>query len=253
MKSQSIEMNRQELNHQPETINQKESWIMKSQLRVVTLSLLAILCLAAAVVPASAQCTGTYIYNSNPQDWHGVSYLGNNAIQIGGPATPGATGAPPWPTSGSYAGVPFGVSQPFTLSSAATISCLEFLAWEYPELLDAGNISTLYWSLDSTAFGVGPSNTNYGSGTGHIGAQLHQPTGSFGCPTNDFGYYQCVVGITLPPGGLKLSAGPYYLTLTLGTTVVSGDPLYWDQYLSTGLAVQRPPTGPAGTMTFAIY
>ncbi len=257
MKSQSIEMNVNAVNHQPITINRKEKGIMKIQLRIAMLSLLTILCLAMSVVPAAAaqwQCSGTYIYDSNPNPWQSGSYFYNDAgaFQIGGPATPGAIGAPPWPTTGKDAGVSFGVAQPFTLSSAATVSCLEFLVWEYPWSSSPDeSISTLYWSLDSTAFGAGPRNTHYSSGTAHTGAQLQQQQNYY-CPLNEYGYAQCVVTITLPPGGLKLAAGSYYLTLTLGTEV-NGDPVGWDQYLSTGLAMQRPPTGSAGTMTFAIY
>jgi hypothetical protein len=258
MKSQSIEMNVNAVNHQPITINSKENGIMKVQLRIAMLSLLTILCLAMSVVPAAAaqwQCSGTYIYDSNPNDWQTGSYIySDNAVQIGGPAGPNwpALGAPPWPTTGKYAGVSFGVSQPFPLSSAATVSCLEFLVWEYPWSMSPNeSISTLYWSLDSTAFGSGPGNTHYGVGTAHTGAQLQQQQNYY-CPLNDSGYAQCVVSIMLPPGGLKLAAGSYYLTLTLGTEV-NGDPVGWDQYLSTGSAMQRPPTGSAGTMTFAIY
>ena len=50
MKSHSIET-KQEVNHQPETMSKKENRTMRLQFRIVTLSLLAILCLAAAVLP----------------------------------------------------------------------------------------------------------------------------------------------------------------------------------------------------------
>ena len=200
------------------------------------------------------QCPGTYIYDSNPNGWqYGDWYTNTNAVQIGGPEGPNwpKLGAPPWQTTpGKDAGAPFGVSQPFALSSAATVSCLEFLVWEYPFSPSNESISTLYWSLDSTAFGVGSGNTHYGGGTAHTGAQLQQEGPV--CANNEYGYKVCVVSIALPPGGLKLNAGSYYLTLTLGTEL-TGYPLYWDEYLTTGSAVQRPPTGPAGTMTFAIY
>ena len=244
MKSLITEMIVKAVNPQPKATNRKENGTMSTQIRIVMLSLLAILSLAAAVVPASAQCTGLQLYDSNPAPWHtGAWYLGTDAVQIGD--------APPWKTVAPDKGVAYGTTVSFTLTSAATVKCFEFLPWVYP----GDFVSTVYWSLDSSPFGMGAAfkgfsaNTAYAHGTAHTGAQLAQQTF---CPTNEYGYEQCVVTISLPPGGVTLSPGTYYLTLTLGRMKM-GTPVFWDQYSASGAGWSRPPLLAAGTETFAIY
>jgi len=246
MKSQLIEMNAQVASQKQEAINPKQKGTAKG-LGVAVLALLAMIFLAGISVPASAQCTGPLIYTTGGY---------NGWYQNGGPLR-----ISDWPTSGPDSGITYAASQSFkpTLFGETFGTCLEIYVWHNPGKL--GNevctsypkeaVSTLYWSVDSTAFGQGPNNVSAGHGTAHYQAQLH----SDGCFGNEFGYEVWRVTIKLDPIVPLSSSKTYFLNLSLGTAQY-GNELYWDVN-GPGSALMRPP-GKAGnnslnSATFSIY
>ncbi len=61
MKAQTMQHNAKAMDVQPQTNNQKENRTMKTQLRIASLSLLAVICLTLAALPASAN-----LYDNGP-------------------------------------------------------------------------------------------------------------------------------------------------------------------------------------------
>jgi hypothetical protein len=97
------------------------------KLRIVSLSLL---CLALAVIPASAQFI---IYDNGPA---------NGTVDA-------------WAINFGYT-----VSDTFTLGAASTVQGFDFTVWAYP----GDTALTVDWSITSAEFG----GTTYGSGTASV-------------------------------------------------------------------------------------
>jgi hypothetical protein len=146
-------------------------------MRIASLTLLA-LCLA--VVPAFAQSD---IYDNGP--------------------TNGTTDA--WTINFGFV-----VSDSFTLSSASTISGLNFATWMAP----GDTLTSAEVSITSSEFG---------------GTSYFDQTVSFtqsGCVGNQYGYNVCTESSTF--SGPSLNAGTYWLNLS-NASVPSGDAVYWDE------------------------
>jgi hypothetical protein len=145
--------------------------------RIVSLSLLA-LCLA--VVPAVAQ---TDLYDNGP--------------------TSGTTSA--WNIATGFA-----VSDSFTLSTASTLTGLNFVIWVFPGDVVQG----VEMQITSSEFG-GTTFTD----------QMVSLTQS-GCSINQDGWNVCTLSGTFGTG-VNLAAGTYWLTLD--NAELPDDPAYWDE------------------------
>ncbi|MHB8529887.1 MAG: PEP-CTERM sorting domain-containing protein [Caulobacteraceae bacterium] len=107
-----------------------------------------------------------------------------------------------WTISNGYS-----VSDSFTLTHAATVTGVDFGAWNY----SGDTISSVDWSISTAAFG--------GSASTALVSDSFQYTNSFGYDIN---------ADSFSTGSVTLSAGTYYLTLQ-NAGVPNGDPAYWDQ------------------------
>ena len=70
MKNQSTQHNTQAMDVQPNNLNQKENKTMKTQLRIASLSLLALICLTVAAIPASANLWDNGPINGTNNAWY---------------------------------------------------------------------------------------------------------------------------------------------------------------------------------------
>ena len=70
MKNQSTQHNTQAMDVQPNNLNQKENKTMKTQLRIASLSLLALICLTVAAIPASANLWDNGPINGTNDAWY---------------------------------------------------------------------------------------------------------------------------------------------------------------------------------------
>jgi hypothetical protein len=157
------------------------------KLRIASLSLLA-LCLA--VVPAVAQ---TDLYDNGP--------------------TNGTVNA--WTINSGFI-----VSDSFTLSSASTVTGLNFSAWLFPgDILESAEVS-----ITSSEFG----GTTFFDGTVNFA--------SSNCTTNPLGATVCDETGSFAP--VSLNAGSYWLNLQNGVTN-TGDPVYWDENSGPSSASQN--------------
>src|ERR1700690_4431863 len=154
------------------------------------------LCLALAVIPASAQQVlySNGSINGNTDAW---------TINFG------------YVVSDSF-GVPSG------WGGSSTVTGFDFGVWEFP----GDTMSSVDWSITSDEFG----GTTYGSGTASIyGGTGGTLTDTF-ISSNQYGYNIDQITVTnLAAGwGLGLPAGTYWLNLQ-NAAVPNGDPVYWDE------------------------
>ena len=101
----------------------------------------------------------------------------------------------------------FSVSDEFTLTSATTVTGVDFDVWAAP----GDSLSSIDWSLSSTAFGTSFTTAS--------------TTGSYQF-TNGDGYD--IDSESFSTGSVVLGPGTYYLTLQ-NAIVPSGDAIYWDE------------------------
>jgi PEP-CTERM motif len=114
MKNQSTQHNTQAMDVQPNNPNQKENKTMKTQLRIASLSLLALICLTLTALPASANL------------WDNGPISGNNNA---------------WSINYGYI-----VSDSFQLIAASnTITSFSFGAW----VASGDTVSSVDWSITS--------------------------------------------------------------------------------------------------------
>ena len=78
MKNQSTQHNTQAMDVQPNNPNQKENRTMKTQLRIASLSLLALICLTLAALPASAN-----LWDNGPISGLNNAWSINNGYSVG--------------------------------------------------------------------------------------------------------------------------------------------------------------------------
>ncbi len=116
----------------------------------------------------------------------------------------GATDA--WTINLSYS-----VSNSFSLASGGTATGATFVLWAFPG--DA--LTSVGWSFGST-----PGATDYASGTASSPILT-------GLGTNDFGYNLQSYDISFPD--VSLLAGTTYWFTLQNASVLSGNPIYWDQ------------------------
>jgi hypothetical protein len=114
----------------------------------------------------------------------------------------------------------FGVSDNFTLSSAATVNGLQFGSWMFPgDVLESAEVS-----ITSQEFG----------GTSYFDQSVSFTAS--GCFNNNFGFVVCTQ--TGSFNGPQLGAGTYWLTLQNGVTN-TGDPVYWDENMGPSQASEN--------------
>ncbi len=174
---------------------------MKTQLRLAVLSLLSVICLGLAVVPASAQMT---LYDNGPVNG-----------QVNG-----------WQINGG-----FSVSDSFTLSSGNNNSQVNG-AGPY-----AARVSNELENVTFSAW-VAPGDTitsvGVQIGTSAFGNSLFDATVSLAqanCFTNSFGFDVCTESGNF--NGPTLANGNYWLTLS-NATDTAGAPIYWDENSGIG-------------------
>jgi hypothetical protein len=105
----------------------------------------------------------------------------------------------------------FVVSDTFSLSSASTVTGVNFYAWTYStgDVLETAEVS-----ITSSEFG----GTTYTD-------QIVNFTQS-ACSANQFGFNVCLESSSLAP--VNLAGGTYWLTLD-NAIVNDGDPIFWDE------------------------
>ena len=207
MKTRMKKQHNQTTTVQPFIINRTEKGTMQSRLRIASLLVLTVLCLALAATPASAQ--------------GGVGYLFDN-----GPALLTDNNTYPVYARISQEGE---VTDSFKLSSNGYTHYADgfmFGAW----VEDWDSVGCVRWSIDSNPFGHGflPTfpNTNYGSGTACPGNNLstvylfqrESPGGS--------GILWDIYEVAVAQPHLKLPSGAV-LWLTLKGDSASGYRQYW--------------------------
>lgn len=129
----------------------------------------------------------------------------------------------------------YSVTDSFTVSSAASLVELTFVAW-----VPSGDaLSTVTWTITSAPFG----GTTYASGV------QADPTNGVIVSDNIYGYDVDAELVTLPSVGL--GAGSYWLQLSDAGTV-DGDYAYWDESDGSSSAVQTD-TGGIPSETFTLY
>jgi hypothetical protein len=179
---------------------------VKNQIRIATLSLLTLVCLALAVVPASAQLLN--LYDNGPVNGNVSAWTINNG---------------------------FSVSDSFTLSSGNNNSQLNGVG---PPAARVGseleNISFSAWvSPGDTLTSVGVQ-----IGTSAFDNSLFDATVSLtqaNCVANGFGFNVCTESGNF--NGPTLANGNYWLTLG-NATDTAGSPVYWDE--NSGAGCQSP-------------
>ncbi len=211
MKTQLRQQRLDALGAQRQTTTRKEKGTMKSHLFIAVLSVLTVLCLTLAAVPASAD---TVLFSNYPIDGSTDGYTINNGYE--------ATDSfgPIW-----YC---------FSSCPAYTLDQFKFGVWIYPG--DA--VTSVTWSIDSTPFGSGTGNINYGRGAGC--SECATVTTKF-ISLNEYGYQVAEVTVSGLNNGSLASLPPNtwaWLTLkdatTYGASKVTNDPVYWDVKNCTG-------------------
>ena len=104
----------------------------------------------------------------------------------------------------------FSVSDSFTLGSSATVTGASFWAW----LIPGDTLTSIEFQIGAAAFG------------NELLDQTLNLTAA-NCFSNQFGYTVCDETATFSGGGVNLSAGTWWMTLS-NASVPSGDPAYWD-------------------------
>jgi hypothetical protein len=115
----------------------------------------------------------------------------------------------------------FSVSDSFTLTAGATLSSATAGLWT---AANGQNISDLFWSIGSSAFG-----TNFGSGNATVSNTLANYA---------FGYNVNLSTFSL---NSTLSAGTYWLTLSNANA--GGNNVYWDMNTASNTSFQRLDNG----------
>ncbi len=179
---------------------------MKNQIRIATLSLLVLVCLALAVVPASAQLMN--LYDNGPANGQVNGWQINNG---------------------------FSVSDSFTLSSGSNNSQLNGAG------PPAGRVGNELENISFSAW-VSPGDTltsvGVQIGTSAFDNSLFDATVSLtqaNCATNGFGFNVCTESGNF--NGPTLANGNYWLTLK-NATDTAGSPVYWDE--NSGVGCQSP-------------
>ncbi len=102
----------------------------------------------------------------------------------------------------------YAISDSFTLSSASTVTGVNFGVWSFP----GDTLSTVNWAITSNPADFTP------------GADAAVTNGA--TSTNGYGYQ---VGMdSFSTGAVNLGPGTYYLVLQ-NASVPSGNPIYWDE------------------------
>ena len=111
----------------------------------------------------------------------------------------------------------FSVTDSFTVPSGGTqLTGITFGAWLFP----GDSTPSLSVQVGTGAFGANEMSLD-GVPTLQIGD----------CATNNFGFDVCTLSASLP--GLFLAGGTYWITLD-NASVISGDPVYWDENSGAG-------------------
>src|ERR1700733_2950649 len=101
------------------------------------------------------------------------------------------------------------ISDSFGLSSASTVTGVDFGAWTYP----GDFVTSVQWSIGTT-----PGDSSSGFGVGNTTDTFFSNNGNFDVDSDSFS-----------TGSISLGAGTYYLTLQNATTAEgNGNPTYWD-------------------------
>jgi hypothetical protein len=124
------------------------------------------------------------------------------------------------------------VSDSFTLSSAATVTGVNFWAWNYT----AETTTLVDWAIGTSAFG-----TDQGSGAAASVSSAFQFTQGSGYDVNE----DSISGLSV-----NLAAGTYWLTLQNAVSSL-GNPVYWDENDGPSSA-QENVEGVIGSETFEI-
>ena len=151
----------------------------------------ALLCLALAVTPTSAQT----IYSN------GLCTL-VRSYAVG----PGGCNTDAWTINFGYV-----VSDSFTISSFIPMQGFDFVVWALP----GDRMTSVDWSVTSAEFG----GTTYGSGTAATTLTRDQGLNQYGYDIQTYN----VLGLNV-----YLNSGTYWLNLQ-NAVVPSGDPIYWDE------------------------
>jgi hypothetical protein len=135
-----------------------------------------------------------------------------------------------YPINGTILGLninsPYQISDSFTLGSGATLTGVNFGAWNF----QGDTITSVDWAIGSVAFGSDHSGT--AAVTATIQASLSPNTGGFNIYSDNF---------ALP--GISLAAGTYYLTLS--NAIANGHQAFWDENDGAGIDAwqNRPGVG----------
>src|ERR1019366_5160849 len=151
----------------------------------------ALLCLALAVTPTSAQT----LYSNG-------LCTRVRAYAVG----PGGCNTDAWTINFGYV-----VSDSFTVSGFSPMTGFDFVVWAIP----GDRMTSVDWSVTSAEFG----GTTYGSGTAATTLTLDQGLNQYGYDIQSYNVSGLDVG---------LAAGTYWLNLQ-NAVVPSGDPIYWDE------------------------
>jgi hypothetical protein len=174
---------------------------MKTQLRLAALSLLSVICLGLAVVPASAQMT---LYDNGPVNGNAGSWTINNGFSVSDSFTL---------TSGNNNSQING-AQPYAARVGNELENITFSAWVSP----GDTLTSVGVQIGSSAF-----DNSLFDGT----VSLTQAN----CVANGFGFNVCTESGNF--NGPTLANGNYWLTLS-NATDTAGSPVYWDENSGAG-------------------
>jgi hypothetical protein len=179
---------------------------MKTQLRIATLSLLSVICLALAVVPASAQLLN--LYDNGPVNGNVNAWQINNGYSVSNGFTL---------SSGSNNSQLNGAGPPDARVSSE-LEEFTFSAWVSPgDTLTSVGVQIGTSAFDNLLFDGIVSLTQANCSTNGFGYNVCSETGNFNGPT--------------------LPNGNYWLTLG-NATDTSGNPVFWDE--NSGVGCQSP-------------
>ncbi|HEY5176070.1 MAG TPA: PEP-CTERM sorting domain-containing protein [Terriglobales bacterium] len=164
---------------------------MKTQVRIASLALLAVLCLTLAALPASADT----LYDNGPVNGNVTAWRINGGFVVSNS----------YHTSGSG-------------GSDFTVTGFTFAVWELP----GDTLTSVDWVVSTgPCSGPGGCGTILGSGTAS-GANL---TDTF-LFSNEYGYK---IDVPTVDGATINNSKSNTYWLTLGNASASGDPVYWDE------------------------
>jgi hypothetical protein len=175
---------------------------MKTQLRLAALSLLSVLCLGLAVVPASAQLLT--VYDNGPVNGNAGSWTINNGSSVSDSFSV-TTGNNDAQVNGA---------QPYAARVGSEVENITFSAWLSP----GDTLTSVGVQIGSSAF-----DNSLFDGT----VSLTQAN----CVANGFGFNVCTESGNF--NGPTLANGNYWLTLG-NATDTAGSPVYWDENSGAG-------------------